>query len=108
MTALALAGELAAATGATVHALEGVSIPTYAFIGMSPPLLGETVDAMLQEASTRMGKLAGVEARAVYGLVGEELAQFGDAVDILVVGSRRYRPPPPLGPGRHSHYPHAP
>jgi nucleotide-binding universal stress UspA family protein len=79
-------------TRATVHALEVVSIPTYAFFGMSPPLLGETVDAMLREASARMGQLPGVEAPAVYGLVGEELAQFGDAVDILVVGSRSYRP----------------
>jgi nucleotide-binding universal stress UspA family protein len=102
--ALALARELAAAAGATVHALEVVSIPTYAFIGMSPPLLGETVDAMLQEASARIGALPGVEARAVYGLVGEELAQFGDAVDILLVGSRSYGPLRRLVLGSTSNY----
>jgi nucleotide-binding universal stress UspA family protein len=28
----------------------------------------------------------------VYGLTGEELAAFGDQVDILVVGSRGYGP----------------
>jgi hypothetical protein len=28
----------------------------------------------------------------VYGLTGEELATFGDQVDILVVGSRGYGP----------------
>jgi nucleotide-binding universal stress UspA family protein len=28
----------------------------------------------------------------VYGLTGEELAAFGDEVDILVVGSRGYGP----------------
>ncbi|HEV2924200.1 MAG TPA: universal stress protein [Solirubrobacteraceae bacterium] len=102
--ALAAARELAAATRATVHPLEVVSIPTYAFIGMSPPLLGETVDTMLQEASARMAQLPGVEVRAVYGLVGEELAQFGDAVDILVVGSRSYGPLRRLVLGSTSNY----
>ena len=33
-----------------------------------------------------------VEGRAVYGLTGEELAAFGDDVDLLVVGSRSYGP----------------
>jgi nucleotide-binding universal stress UspA family protein len=101
---LALARELAARTRAKVRALEVVSIPTYAFIGMSPPLLGETVDAMLREATARIGELSGVEARAVYGLVGEELAQFGDALDILVVGSRSYGPLRRLVLGSTSNY----
>ena len=30
--------------------------------------------------------------RAVYGLAGEELAAFGDELDLLVVGSRGYGP----------------
>jgi nucleotide-binding universal stress UspA family protein len=102
--ALALARELAAANGATLRALEVVSIPTYAFIGMSPPLLGETVDTMLQEAGGRIRALPGVEASVVYGLVGEELAQFGDAVDILVVGSRSYGPLRRLVLGSTSNY----
>jgi nucleotide-binding universal stress UspA family protein len=93
---LALARELAATTRAKVYALEVVSIPTYAFIGMSPPLLGETVDAMLREATARMGALSGVD--------GEELAQFGDAVDILVVGSRSYGPVRRLVLGSTSNY----
>ena len=87
-----------------MHALEVVSIPTYAFIGMSPPLLAETVDAMVGEAGGRMRQLPGVEARAVYGLVGEELAQFGDAVDVLVVGSRSYGPVRRLVLGSTSNY----
>jgi nucleotide-binding universal stress UspA family protein len=33
-----------------------------------------------------------VEGHAVYGLTGEELAAFGDSVDLLVVGSRNYGP----------------
>jgi nucleotide-binding universal stress UspA family protein len=90
--ALAMARELAAPTSATVQALEVVSIPTYAYTGIMPPALGESIDVMLQEANGRMKKLPGVEGHAVYGLAGEELAAFGDRVDILVVGSRGYGP----------------
>ena len=39
-----------------------------------------------------MKELAGVDGRAVYGLAGEELAAFGDELDLLVVGSRGYGP----------------
>ena len=91
--ALAVARELAAPTRRTVHALEVVSIPTYAFTaGSSRPSIGESIDVMLQEANARMKALPDVEGRAVYGLTGEELAAFGDEVDLLVVGSRGYGP----------------
>jgi nucleotide-binding universal stress UspA family protein len=90
--ALAVARALAAPTGATVHALEVVSIPSLAYGGLMAPAIGESIDALLQEASSRMEQLSDVEGRAVYGLTGEELAAFGDEVDILVVGSRGYGP----------------
>ena len=90
--ALALARELAAPTNATVHALEVVSIPTFAYTGIMPPAIGESIEVMVQEANGRMKALADVEGRAVYGLAGEELAAFGDQVDILVAGSRGYGP----------------
>ncbi len=90
--ALAAARELAAPNRAEVIALEVVTIPSYAFTGLVPPAFGETVNTMLAEAKERMGKLDGVEGRAVYGLAGEELAAFGDEVDLLVVGSRSYGP----------------
>jgi nucleotide-binding universal stress UspA family protein len=90
--ALAVASDLAAPTRATVDALEVVSIPTYAYTGIMPPAIGESMDVMLQEATGRMRKLPGVEGRAVYGLPGEELAAFGDRLDLLVVGSRGYGP----------------
>ena len=90
--ALAIAQGLAASTSATVHALEVVSIPTYAYTGIMPPAIGESIDVMLQEATGRMEELPGVEGHAVHGLPGEELAAFGDQVDILVVGSRGYGP----------------
>jgi len=92
IAALDAARELAARTRATVHALEVVSIPSVAYTGIVAPALGQTIEAMTQEASARMSKLPGVEGRAVYGLPGEELAAFGDELDLLVVGSRGYGP----------------
>lgn len=90
--ALALARELAEQIGASLHALEVVSIPTVAYTGIVAPALGESIDVMLQEANVRMQKLTGIDGRAVYGLAGEELAIFGDQVDLLIVGSRSYGP----------------
>jgi nucleotide-binding universal stress UspA family protein len=91
-TALAAAREVAAPDRAEIYALEVVSIPTYAFTGLVQPAFGETVDVMLSEANARMAELEGARGRAVYGLAGEELAQFGGDVDLLVVGSRSYGP----------------
>jgi len=102
--ALAVAHELAAPTGASVHALEVVSLPAAAYGGLMPPAIGESIDAMLQEASSRMQELPDVEGRAAYGLTGEELATFGDEVDILVVGSRGYGPVRRLVVGSTSDY----
>jgi nucleotide-binding universal stress UspA family protein len=47
---------------------------------------------MLQKANGRLKELPDVEGRAVYGLTGEELAAFGQEVDILIIGSRSYGP----------------
>src|ERR1035437_4611119 len=90
--ALATAIAVAAPAGAEVRAMEVVSIPTYAFTGLVPPAFGETVELMLSEGNARMRELDGAEGRAVYGLAGEELAAFGDEVDLLVVGARSYGP----------------
>lgn len=102
--ALAMARELASATRADVQALEVVPIATYAYTGMMPPAIGESIDALLQEANERMKELPGVEGRAVYGLMGEELAALGSHVDILVVGSRGYGPVKRLVIGSTSDY----
>jgi nucleotide-binding universal stress UspA family protein len=101
--ALAMAHSLAAANRASVHALEVVMIPTVAYGGMMAPVYGEGLDMMLQEADSRMKELPDVEGRAVYGLAGEELA-FGDAVDLLIVGSRGYGPVKRLVLGSTSEY----
>jgi nucleotide-binding universal stress UspA family protein len=101
--ALVLARKLAAPTRASIHALEVVSIPTHAYSGFGYAF-GESIDAMLDEANGRLKELPGIDGRAVYGLVGEELASFGDEVDILVVGSRGYGPMGRLVHGSTSDY----
>jgi len=90
--ALEAARSIAAVTGGKVRALEVISIPTYAYTGMMSPSVGQEIDTVLQEANERMQALEGVEGRAAYGLTGEELAAFGDQLDLLVVGSRSYGP----------------
>ncbi len=92
VAALAAAREIAAATQARIRALEVVSVPSIAYTGIVPAALGESIDALLDQARTRMAELADVEGSAVYGLAGEELAKLGEDVDLLVVGSRGYGP----------------
>jgi nucleotide-binding universal stress UspA family protein len=90
--ALDTARKMAAGYRARVSALEVVSIPTYAFTGIVPPVTGESIEVMIKEANSRMKGLEGVDGHAVYGLTGEELATFGDQLDLLIVGSRSYGP----------------
>ncbi len=90
--ALAAARAVAARQRAKLIALEVVSIPTYSFTGLTPPALGDTIDALVNDAKERLRAIEGVEGRAVYGLPGEELAAFSAEVNLLVVGSRNYGP----------------
>jgi len=90
--ALQAAREIAARNRSLIRALHVVMLPAYTFAGIGPPAVGESVDAMLEDASREIESLPGVQGRAVYGLPGEELAAFGEEVDLLVVGSRNYGP----------------
>jgi nucleotide-binding universal stress UspA family protein len=88
-----------------------VAIASHGFAQRSEPIakvvapaIGDTIDALLKEASARMQQLSGVEGRAAYGLTGEELAAFSDEVDLLVVGSRSYGPAKRLVLGSTSNY----
>ena len=90
--ALATARDIAASTGASLRALEVISLAVYSYTGIVPPEIGESIDTFLEEGNKRLEQLPGVEGHAVYGLAGEELARFGDEVDILIVGSRGYGP----------------
>jgi nucleotide-binding universal stress UspA family protein len=92
MAALATAKDLARETGGEVTALQVVSIPPVMWTGLMPPLVGESVDIMLEEATGRLRQMPDITGRAVYGVPGEELAAFGDELDLLVVGSRNFGP----------------
>lgn len=91
--ALGAARKLGAAKGATVAALEVISIPSQAYVGFISPLAMEDIDESVKQANERLAdQLDGVHSRAVWGLTGEELAAFGDELDLLVVGSRGFGP----------------
>jgi nucleotide-binding universal stress UspA family protein len=92
MAALAVARKLAAQTNASLYALQVVAITSYAYSGIIVPDLAGTIEELVREANDELKKLNDVAGRAVYGLTGEELAAFGDEVDILLVGSRSYGP----------------
>jgi nucleotide-binding universal stress UspA family protein len=89
--ALQAARDIAAPTSASVSLLEVISIPSYSYAGMLAPV-GEGVEVMLSEAQQRIDELPGVTGTVMFGLAGEELASFGENVDVLVVGSRSYGP----------------
>jgi len=103
-TAMEAARAIAARHHAALRALDVVNLPTYAFTGIVPPVSGEGIEELLNEARERIDAQAGVEGRAVYGLAGEELAAFGDDLDLLVVGSRSYGPWQRLVLGSTSNY----
>ncbi len=102
--ALDVARKLAAQTNASLHARQVVAITSYAYSGIVVPDLAGEIEELVKEANQELKKLAGVEGRAVYGLTGEELAAFGDEVDILLVGSRGYGPVRRLVVGSTSDY----
>jgi nucleotide-binding universal stress UspA family protein len=69
-----------------------VSITAGGFGGLAPEWRNLT-DTLVDAAHERLGALEGVEDRQVMvGDVGDELVDYGDEVDLLVVGSRRHGP----------------
>ena len=107
-SALALARELAAPTHAVIRALEVVSIPSYAFTGLMPPAVGDSIEQMLTAANERLQGILGVEGRAVYGLTGEELAAFGERAGPARRRLAQLRPVAAAGGGQHLGLPRAP
>ena len=93
--ALDLARVLAAEGNIKIKVLTIVSALPFSYAGLAPMDLGSEIDGLMSEARDRLNALDDVEGHAVYGLPGEELAVFGDDVDVLLVGSRSY------GPQRH-------
>jgi len=83
--ARALAGEL----DACVAGLEVVSGPPYLFGG--PAAADEaSIEDLISDAQARVALLGDVEPHGAYGRAAKELTAWGDAVDLLVVGSRGY------------------
>ncbi len=90
---MSAARELAARDGAKLMAAHVVSLPSWAYVsGGLPANWGELLEADRRAAEERIATQEGVETTAVYGVAVEELAAFGDRVDLLVVGSRNYGP----------------
>jgi nucleotide-binding universal stress UspA family protein len=88
--ALSLARELAAIHGASVSVLTVVEPSAVA--GLLRSADETEYEEELAQARAALAKLEGVEGEVVLGWAGEELASFGERVDLLVVGSRGYGP----------------
>lgn len=88
--ALAAARTLAAERGIPVQALHILTIPAYG-VGLFAMPIVDLSDERLEDADRQLKELRDVQARAIYGVIpGEELAIFGEDLDLLVVGSRSY------------------
>ena len=90
--ALAIARALGARYGATLRALRVVPLPGSPWGGFGGTAWGDTLEDLVADAQRGLSELAGVEGEARLGIAGEELAAFGERVDLLVVGSRGYGP----------------
>jgi nucleotide-binding universal stress UspA family protein len=88
--ALALARELAAIRGASVSVLTVVEPSAVA--GLLRTADEADYEEEIADARAALAKLEGVEGQVVMGWAGEELASFGEHVDLLIVGSRAYGP----------------
>jgi nucleotide-binding universal stress UspA family protein len=102
--ALAVARELAAASHPQLRAMEVVSYPTSAYVGLVPGVFVQATQEAMAEARERLAALDGVEGEVAEGLAGEELSRFGDELDLLVCGSRGYGPVRRLVVGSTSNY----
>ncbi|MBV8953649.1 MAG: universal stress protein [Solirubrobacterales bacterium] len=102
--ALAAAHELAQQHAAQISALHVVSLQDIREEQPIPADWPATAEELVERAREDLGRLDGVEARAVYGGPREELSRFSDRVDLLIVGSRGYGPVGRLMHGSVSRY----
>ena len=84
--ALAAGRELAAAHGARIRVMEVVCPAPAVYDPRVGGELSGRVDRLLLQARQRLAKLDGVDGCAVYGIAVDELAAFGEEVDLLVIG----------------------
>lgn len=83
--ALAVARELAEATGATLRARHVVAVGTW----VTPPnaYAGSAIDEEVRTARESIAALQGVEGDVEVGFPADDLARFAEDLDLLVVGS---------------------
>jgi nucleotide-binding universal stress UspA family protein len=86
VAALAAGRELAVAHGARVRVMQVVCPPRSVLGPRGAADFGGYVDVLLRQARERLAKLEDVDSYAVYGIAVDELAAFGEEVDLLVVG----------------------
>jgi nucleotide-binding universal stress UspA family protein len=88
--ALAAARELAGRHGSTIKALSVVSVQN---IPYGDPIAEDWPDVakhLMHDELRRLRSLEDVEGDVSYGEPSEELAQFSEDLDLLIVGSRSY------------------
>jgi nucleotide-binding universal stress UspA family protein len=97
--ALALARRLARERGAELSAVHAVPEPISTGRGMTgarlvndPWRAQSEIDEAVGNARSQMAQLDDVEPHATSGNATEELARYGASVDLLIIGSHKYRP----------------
>jgi len=102
--ALAAGRELARRYGGKVRALSVVSLQSIPHGAAIPDNWPRVARELMDDERRRLRGLEDVEGDVTYGEVSEELAQFSESVDLLVVGSRGYGPLGRLMNGSTSNY----
>ena len=90
--ALTAARALAERYGSTIQALWVVALPRLQEEAPIPADWDEAIEKLEEQYSARLAELGEVEGRVTYSGPREELAQFAKHLDLLIVGSRNYRP----------------
>jgi nucleotide-binding universal stress UspA family protein len=97
--ALAVARRLARERGAELAAVHAVPEPVYtsrrvtgARLANDPWSVQADIDEAVENARGQMAQLDDVETNATSGDATEELARSGASVDLLIIGSHKYRP----------------
>lgn len=88
--ALEVARAVAEHTGAEIEALDVVGMPPWA--AGEAPLTSQDVDVAVARSEEEIASLEGVAGTTATGLAADELAEFSERVDLLIVGSRGLGP----------------
>jgi nucleotide-binding universal stress UspA family protein len=88
--ALAVAREIASRSGATIKALSVVSLQSIPYGEPVPAAWPEFVRRTMAEERRELDGMEGVDGDVSYGQPSEELARYGEELDVLVVGSRSH------------------